>query len=178
MGLTRAIAGGAITLVVGGTAYTVNKTDIASNFASDTGVSQQEANEYVNNIKDEDLQSWDKIGTDDVKYGQDTLASTAKIDCVNYTYEWVSPTLSCETGRTQLTTLGNDIVALGNSYIKLSEKNASESDMQSTIGLIDVVNNDFNMEIVVKLLDPATIADSKKANSYNKATLKAALDSN
>lgn len=178
MGIRELVAGSAITLVIGGSAYTINQTDVIDNFASDTGSTQQQAEDYVKNVEEDELIPYDKLGSSLVDDGNDVVSQASQIDCVNYTYEWESLSLSCAMGKKQLTELGNDEISLGLSYIKLSSESADKSDISATIGLIDRVNSDFDFKIVKILLDSTQISDSKNSNSYNKATLKAALESN
>lgn len=178
MGLKKAIVGSIIVLTIGGTTYIVNKEDVVNNFASDTGMNTQQAEEYVNSLKEEDMVGYDVIGNDFVKDGNDVLRGQSEIDCVNYEYEWESPSLTCDEGKSQLKELGNDEITLGNAYIKVASDSASEADIQNAINLIDEVNNDYDFEIVTALLDQPAIDESQKTNSYNKATLQAALNSN
>jgi hypothetical protein len=168
---------GIITLVIGGTVYSVSQADIAKNLSKDTGMSQQQAEQYVNNIKEDDLVPYDKIGASFISEGQEILSGASKIDCVDYTYEWVTNLLSCEKGKAQLKTLGNSEIALGNAYTILASESASTTDISSVIKLIDKLNMDLNSEIVSKLLDYPTIDELRKTNSYNRAVLQAALDS-
>jgi hypothetical protein len=178
MAVKEIATGTIITLVIGGSAYTISQTDVIENFADDTGLTQQQAEEYVKNIDEDELVPYADLGSDFVKEGNEILAEVAQIDCDNYEYEWESPTLSCVTGRNQLAELGNDEVALGQAYIKLDSDSASKTDISETVRLIDEVNSDYGFEIVRKILDFASIDEAKKTNSYNKATLEAALESN
>lgn len=178
MSIKEIVVGTVVTLVIGGTAYTVNQTDVINNFADDTGLTQQQAEEYVKQVDEDDLVPYDKLGADFVDDGQYVLDAVEQMDCVNYQYEWETATLTCEAGKLQMAKLGHDEISLGNAYITLASDSATTSDIATTVGFIDDVNADFNLEIVVKLLDPALIDEAKKSNSYNKATLQAALKSN
>lgn len=171
------IIGTIITLVIGGTAFSVSQADIVKNFSKDTGMSQQQAEEYVENISEDDMVSFDKLGSEFISGGQEIIVVASKIDCVNYSYEWETATLSCEEGKSQMRTFGNSEIALGNGYTTLASESASTEDMSSVIKLIDRLNADLNSKIVIKLLDSPTIDELKKTNSYNKALLQAALDS-
>lgn len=177
MAVKEIIAGAVVTMVVGGTAYTVSKADVVDNFADDTGMTQQQAEEYVNGVGEDDLVPYDKLGADWVTDGNDVLGTVAKVDCVNFQYEWESDSLTCDQGKTQIFELGNDEVSLGNSYIKLSSDSASKADITTTIGFIDEVNSDYESGIVKYFLDASKIDETKKSNSYNKANLQAALES-
>ena len=45
----------AVTLLIGGTIFTVSQVDIAQNFAEDTGLTQEQAEQYINEIPEEEL---------------------------------------------------------------------------------------------------------------------------
>lgn len=166
-----------ITILIGGVAYTVSQGDIIQNFAEDTGLTQKQAEQYINEIPEEELASWEQIGSELINESQVILDLAYEIDCVDYEYEWESAALSCFEGKTQLNKLARDNSSLGRAYIKLSLDSASEDDIAKTIKLIDQLNSDYQFEIVSVLLDWSTIDEIKKTNSYNKAVLKAALES-
>lgn len=169
---------GIITLVIGGTVFTVSQADIAKNFSKDTGISQKEAEQYVEEITEEDLVPYDELGSDFISEGQDILSAASDIDCANYYYEWETGTLSCEEGKSQIRRIGNSEIALGKAYTILASESASTKDISSVIRLIDRVNADLSLEIISQVLDYPTIDETRKTNSFNKAMLQAALDSN
>lgn len=171
------VAKAVVFLVIGGTMYTVNQSDIADNLSKDTGLTQQEAEQYVSEIKEEDLMSFDEIGSDFISEGQDMLSFAVEIDCVDYYYEWESSTLTCEEGKSQLKSVGNSEISLGRAYRVLDTEEASEDDISSVIRNIDRLNTDLKLNIITLIIDPPVIDDIKKTNSYNKALLQAALDS-
>lgn len=173
----KKITGGIITLIIGGTAFTVSQSDIVQNFADDTGMTQEQAEQYVGSVSEDELFSFDEIGSDLVTEGRGLLKAAAETDCENYDYEWQSASLPCREGKTQLEKLGRDTLALGEAYGKLESDSASEDDIRETVRLIDQVNADYNLAIIRAALDAATIDESKKTNSYNKAVLQAALES-
>ena len=175
-GAGRAIAG-IITLIIGGTVYGVSQADIVSNFSKETGMSQKEAEQYVENIPEDELVSWDELGSEFVTEGQDIVNVASEIDCVNYYYEWETDTLSCEEGKSQFMKFGLSEIALGEAYKVLSSESASNEDIYSVIRLIDRVNENFSLKIMIELLDYSDIDESIKTNLYNKALLQAALDS-
>lgn len=177
MSIKELAVGGVITLVIGGSAYTVNKTDVATNFAEDTGMTQQQAENYVNQVSDEDLVPYDELGDDYVKDGQDILEAASEIDCINYEYDWESPSLSCTNGKSQLERIGNTEISLGQAFIRLASDAASESDISTAIAMLDKLNRDIESPIIDALYDQATISEIKNNNSYNKALLKTALQS-
>jgi len=174
----KKIAGGAIvTLLIGGTAYTLNQADITKNFADESGLTQEQAEQYINAIPEEDLASWDVIGEAFVIDGQDLQNVMSKIDCDNYSYDWESPTLSCSKAKSQLDTWSKDSIALGYAYKKLDVEGASKTDIQNTITLLDQINADYKLEVVVQFLEPSIVEEERQTNLYNKAILKTALES-
>ena len=173
----KKIIGTIITLVIGGTVFTFSQADVVKNFSKDTGLTQQEAQQYVDGIKKEDLQSFDKTGTDLASQGQHIVEKANEIDCVNYTYKWESDSLNCEEGKFQLNTIGNDEITLGNEYKVLDAQKATKDDMSLVIRDIDTSNSDLDLGITSAILDPSTIESLKKTNNYNKALLQSALDS-
>jgi len=174
----KKVVGTIITLVIGGVVFTFSQADVVKNFSKDTGLSQQEAQQYVNNIKKEDLASFDKIGSDFISFGQNVEKMANGIDCNNYTYKWESNNLSCEEGKSQVYTLGVNEVDLGDAYKVLDTKTATKDDMSLVIRDIDTLNADLGLDVVTSLLDQSFIGELKKENSYNKALIEAALDSN
>jgi hypothetical protein len=178
MNARDAIIGTVFTVIIGGTAYTINQSDVVNNFADDTGLTQQQAEQYIDDIGEEDLVSFGKIGTDYIEEGEDWLETVSEIDCINYTYEWESSSLSCDEGKEQMDKIGNDAILLGRSYIKFDSDSASEEDMARTVSLIDVINVDYDFSIVSIFYDDSDIDDWKKTNSYNRAIIETVLDSN
>lgn len=177
--MNRLITGVIITIVIGGTAYTINQADVVKHFAADTGLTQQQAEQYINTIPEDELvSSYDELGSDYIEDGQEILDYVSKIDCVNYEYEWQSASLTCYTGKTQLGKLGRDEISLGQSYKKLDSDSASKDDISKTIELIDTFNSDFDFSIAKNIYSQSEIDEIKKTNSFNKAVLKAVLEGN
>lgn len=166
-----------ITLVIGGTAYTFSQADVVKNFSKDTGLTQEQAEQFVSKIKEEDLVPFDEIGSDFISEGQDIVEIANGIDCVNYEYDWESNVLTCEQGKSQLRKIGYDGIDLGKAYKTLDTKDATRDDISLVIRNIDKYNADLELSVVNIALDSSTIDEIKKTNSYNKALLKAALDS-
>lgn len=177
MGVKEIIAGGVVTLVIGGTAYTVNQQDVVNNFANDTGLSEQQASEYVNSVKEEDLVEYDELGQSYIDGGNEYLSTAESIDCDNYEYEWQTSTLPCPVGKQQLAELGRDEVSLGESYIKLSAPDAQKTDINKTISLLSEVNANYALEIAINIYETTDLEEITNTNSYNKALLEAALQS-
>ena len=169
--------GGAITLLIGGTAYTFNQADVIQNFADDTGLTQEQAEQYINQIPEEELVEFDELGYSEIEYGQELIAQANQIDCVNYEYEWESTSLSCFQGKTQLQNLARDNVLLGQAYVKLASDSASEVEMIETIRLIDKMNLHYDSKIASYIYSWSQIDEIKKTNSFNKSLLKSALES-
>lgn len=176
--MKKIIIGTIVTIVIGGTAYTVSQSDIIKNFADDTGLTQEQAENYVKNISEEELASWDEIGSLAIEEGQEMIKIANEIDCVNYEYEWESFTMSCSEAKTQINKFGKVEVSLGQSYVKLSLDSASMDDVKETIRLIDEMNSCLQFEIVRVVLNQSAIDEIKNNNSYNKAILKTVLESN
>ena len=177
MGIRELVGSAVLTLVIGGTVYTVNQADVVDNFASDTGLTQEQAKEYVEGVGEDDLVPYEDLGGYYIDDGEYLVRGAQGIDCLNYEYEWESTFLSCPTGKYQLERIGNDEIELGQAYIKLGSDSASKEDISRTISLLDRVNQNLNLEIIKQYLDYATITEEKRVNSYNKATLQAVLDS-
>ena len=171
------VVGTIITLIIGGTVYTVSQADLVSNFSKETGMSQSEAEEYIASIPEDELVSFDVIGEGLVAEGQDILNIAAEIDCVTYYYDWETATLSCTEGKSQLRQFAESEIALGEAYKVISSDSASTEDIRSVIWLIDRVNDNYDLEIITQLLEHWEIDEAVKTNLYNKALLQAALDS-
>lgn len=177
MNLRNIIGGTVITLVIGGTAFSVSQTDIVDNFASDTGLSQEQAEQYIDSIEEEDLIDYNELGDIFVEDGTEMLVYVEEIDCMNYEYEWESTTLSCDEGKIQFEKIAIDTIALGEAYRKIDEGQIVKANITNAIELIDVLNSDYNLEFAIKVLDPETLDEERKTNSYNKAVLQAILQS-
>ncbi len=172
----RAITG-LITLIIGGTVYTVSQSDIVSNFSDETGMSQQEAQRYVESIPEDELVPFEELGSEFIVDGQEILSIVSEIDCVTYFYEWETDTLSCDEGKSQLRQFAESEIALGEAYKVIGSETASTEDIQTVIWLIDRVNDNYSLDIINELLEYSEIDESIKTNLYNKALLQAALDS-
>lgn len=162
--------------MVGGTAYTVSQADVVDNLREETGMSQQEAQEFVEQAERDGLVSWDKVGESHIEEGESTLTAANQIDCDGYIYEWESSTLSCAQGKAQLQQYAKYSVDLGNAYKKLSEESAGKAEMRSTVGRIDNLNNSLQLEIVQVLIDAKAIEEIRNTNAYNKSLLRAIIE--
>lgn len=171
------VVGGIITLVIGATAYAVTETDVIKNFSKETGMTQQEAQQYVENISEDEMVSFEEEGIFLITSGQADLEVATDIDCETYNYDWETPTMSCEEGLAQLIEFGESQVALGRAYKQLASDSASSEDIREAIRLIDRINQSFTSELVTGLFDETELNEIIKINLYNKALLQTALDS-
>lgn len=163
---------GVVVLVIGGVAYTVSQEDVIKNLSNDTGMSEQQAEQYVESIPEEDIVSLEKAGNELIDFGQYVVDLGLELDCDTYEYDWQTPTLSCETGLKQITEFGNSAVDTGKSYIQLTKDSATEDDINTTINLITKYNANHSFEIIKLLIGDELITESKNTNSYNKSILQ------
>ncbi len=170
------LIGVTVSLVIGGTVYTFSQSDIARNLAADTGMTQAGAEQFVENINEGDLVSFDELGNSYLD-AANNFSPKPPIDCSNFTYEWETETLSCEQGKSQLQELQKRHTLLGNAYIKLSQKSATDADIVASISGIDSLYTAFDFEILQSFIKLEEINKLKMDLSYNKAVLNAALES-
>lgn len=171
------ITGGIITLFIGGAAFTFSQQDVIDNFSAETGLTQEQAEQYINNIPENELASWTEIGSEYVSTSKHTLELADSTDCINYEYEWESVVLTCSEGKAQMKKIANSERLLGQAYIKLDSDTATEADIHAVIRYIDQLNSDYDLEISVFAFDDQVIDEIKTTNLYNKSVLKAALES-
>ena len=177
MSIRDLATGTVITLLIGGTAYTVSQTDVIRNFADNTGLTQEQAEQYIDEISEDELSSFGDEGSELIDWGQELLSGVSEVDCVNHEYEWETPTLSCVEGKAQLRQVGSNIVALGQAYKKLDSESGSIDDIPETIRLIDQQTSDYQLEIFSWIFTPSETDYNIKTNLYNKAILQAILES-
>lgn len=168
---------GAIVLAIGGSVYSFSQTDVAENLSRDTGMTVQEAEQYVESIPEDELVSFDEVGYELIDEGRASLQLASEIDCENYEYDWETANLSCLQGKRQLERIGNSEINLGNAYVKLSSDAATSLDISATIVLIDELNENYSLPIMLVIFEPSEVSEIKKTNSFNKSMLQAALDS-
>ena len=172
------IAGGAITLLVGGGAYTFSQQDLVDNFAEDSGLTQEQAEQYINNIPEDELGTWNEIGSLLLETSKETLVYANDVDCVNYEYEWESSSITCYNGKAHLQKMGTAEQTLGYAFMELDSDSATETDMNITINYIDQLNSLYDNRITRSMiLDQAVVDEMIMTNSYNKSLLTAALES-
>lgn len=177
--MIKQIVGGVLTLAIGGTIYQISQADVAKNLSQNTGMTQQQAQQYVSNIKQSDLESFANAGQEFIDDANTVQGTISQIDCENYTYSWETPLLSCSDAKSQLQTLANDENNLGNCYKALDAnlQNYATSKINECISDIDTVNSDDRLPVATTLLDSKTLTDASNRNNYNKSVLQAALQS-
>ncbi len=177
--MLKKIIGGVIVLVIGGTTYSISQSSVVNNFSKNTGLTQQQSQDYINNIKQSDLKSFTKIGQDLVADGNSITNTSLKLDCINYTYPWVTSSLSCQDGKDQLNKTGNDEIALGNCYQALDTNlgNSANSKINECISDSDPISLDYSLPIVSTFIDSKTITEQKNSIAYDKSILQSALES-
>ncbi len=171
------ITGGIITLVIGGATYSFNQEAVVSHLSEETGMTQGQAEEYVNNIKDEDMVTYTQLGVDLTTAGEKILSEAEEIDCENYEYDWETPSLTCSSGKLQLITFAKDSTSLGNAYKILDSDSAANNDIQNVITGIDKLNTDYKLPIIIEMYNSEEIKEMTDTNSFNKALLQSAIES-
>lgn len=177
--MIKQIVGGVVVLVIGGTSYTIHQSDVSNNLSKNTGMTQQQAQDYVNNIPKDQLESFSKIGQDLSSDGNSVNTEMNKIDCANYTYQWVTPTLSCDDGKTQMQAVGSNEITLGGCFEELDTDlgSTASAKINECLADIDTLNSAYDAPIVSVALDSKTINDTKTTLQYDKSVLQAALQS-
>ena len=177
--MVKQIVGGAITLAIGGTVFAVSQSDIVSNFSDNTGMTQEQAQEYVDSIPEDEMVSFSEVGQSYIDDGNSWLTVARDLDCYNYTYEWEGPSLSCQVGKSQIQRVGNDEIDLGRCYQTLDTDlgNRAKSKINECISDIDTVNSDHSLPVITAIYDTKTITDIINTNSFNKSILEASLES-
>lgn len=171
------VTGGVITLFVGGAAFTFSQQDVIDNFSDDTGLTQEQAEQYINDIPEDEMVSWSEVGSTYIRGGEETLAVVSDIDCVNFEYEWESTAFTCSGAKNQLQKIASIERSLGLAYIQLDSDAATEDDMRTVIRYLDQMNSDYDLEASTVFFDGPSIAEVQMTNSYNKSLLKTALES-
>ena len=178
--MIKMFIGGVVAVVIGGTTFAVSQADVVNNLSTNTGMSQEQAQQYVNDIPQSELASFDKIGQSFIDDGNSVFEFLPSIDCVNYVYDWETPAMSCNDGKAQLLTVANDEIKLGKCFKALDTNlgNAAKAKITECLSDINTVDSDFNLPVVTTLLDSKSITESKNTNAYKKSVLQAAIKSN
>lgn len=176
--MKKTIIGGIITLVIGGTTYSISQSSVVNNFAKNTGMTQEQAQKYVKDSQN-NLESFSKVGQEFTSDGKDILNQSKQIDCTNYTYGWVSDSLTCQDGLSQLQNIGNDEITLGSCLASLDSNlgNNSSSTISECINDIDSVDSSYKQPIAQQIINPSQTSQLENTNLYNKSVLQAALQS-
>lgn len=175
--MKREIIGGIASIIIGGSAFAISQTEITQNFANETGMTQQEAEQYVKDAQ-KDLDSFANIGNSLITDAQDIESGISEIDCDSYEYDWETPALSCATGKSQLQTLATAERNLGNCYKSLDADlgDAASQKIRECIAYIDRVNTSYDQPMTQVMLESNSVSEIKKTNAYNKSLLQSALE--
>jgi len=175
----KRIIGVIVALAIGGTVYHFSQASVVNNFAKNAGISQRQAQQYIDKIPKGDLTSITGLGRNDVSEGQQILSQTKNLDCNTYIYKWQSPSLTCPEGVAQLRRLGLAHVRLGTCFEELSVTLGTKaaSTIDRCISGIDVEDADLNLPISRTLLGAKAILSAREMNLYNKSLLQTALQS-
>lgn len=173
--MKRVIAGVVLTAIIGGSTYSINQSDVVNHLAENSGLTQQQAQKYVNGLKDH-LVTFHDVGEQLVSDGMGISGKALAIDCVNYTYPWASPSLSCEEGKREIDELGSAEMEVGSCYSALSRdlNNLVRQKIGECIRAIDRLELSIDTPMISKLLGETKIASAHKMNQYNKAILQSA----
>lgn len=176
--MKRVIVGGIATVIIGGAGFTIKQSDVVNNFAKETGMSHDQAQQYVDKSQN-NLQSFSKVGQELTSDGNSILNSSSGIDCVNYTYQWETASLNCAEGKNELETIGNNEITMGNCYDSLSGNlgRAAATQISECIDDIDTLNSSYDLPVAGYFINSSQVTDIKNANLYNKSVLQAALKS-
>ena len=174
-GIGRAIAG-ILIVVICGAACTVGQKEVVNNFSEETGMTKQEAEQYIENISEDELISFYELSENHITTGQEVFKIVVDLDCDNYQYEWETETLSCPKGLSQLILFGGRNLDLGEIYKVLGTGQTFTKNYEEAIALIDLVNESLSSEILVALFGENSIEEMIKSNLYNKAILQTELE--
>lgn len=167
---------GILIIVIGGTACTVGQKEIVNNFSEETGMTEQESQEYIENISEDELISFYELSEEHISTGQEVFKIVTELDCDNYIYEWETETLSCIKGMSQLIIFGGRNLDLGEIYKVLGTGQTFTKNYEEAIALIDLVNESLSSEILVALLGEKSIEEMILSNLYNKAILQTEVE--
>lgn len=167
---------GILIIVIGGTACTVGQKEIVENFSKETGMTEQESQQYIENISEDELISFYELSESHITTGQEVYKIATELDCDNYQYEWETETLSCIKGFSQLIIFGERNLDLGEIYKVLGTGYAFTKNYEEAIALIDLLNESLSSEIMVALLGENSIEEMITTNLYNKAILQTEVE--
>ena len=174
--MKRAIAGVVVTAIIGGTTYTMSMSDVIANFSRNAGLSQENAQKYVEGTKNS-LGSFEKVGRGYVAESANLSGKALALDCATYRYTWESPSLNCVEGKSELQDFASTVLNLGQCYQDLGKDlgNGANQRVRECISDIDLYDASLDSPIVRKLLNPQGLLDAHRRNQYNKAVLQSAM---
>jgi hypothetical protein len=175
------VIGGIITLIIGGLTYSFSRQDLIDNFTADTGLSQQQAEEFISSKLDEEGSSWEELGHEFSLASQSLQKIHNSIDCENLSSEEFliikeGVSLSCDEALEQIAQIANSAESVSVAYLKLSEDNVSRDDVRETVFYLDQFITDLDSPVLVPFISSSTIEDYKLSSSLNKSLLKTALE--
>ena len=174
--MKRAIVGVVITAVIGGTTYTISQSDEVKNFSKNSGLSQENAQKYVETNKNS-LASFEKVGGDLVAESANVSGKALAIDCVNYRYTWETASLGCDEGKSEIQDFASTELNLGQCYLDLGTDLGSIANQRIKECIRGIERYDAGLElpIVRKFLSAQELLDAHRTNQYNKAVLQSAI---
>ena len=159
-------------IVLFGTACDSSQKAVVKNFSEETGMTQQESQQYIENISEDELISYYELSKSHTATGEEIFNIVLELDCDNYIYEWETLTLSCLKGMSELVTFGNINTNLGEIFKVMGDGYSFTKDYKEAITLIDKLNESLKSEIMVALLDENIIEEMIKTNLYNKSIIQ------
>jgi len=170
------IGGGIITLVIGGAAFTFTQEDLTNNFVQETGFTEEQAEEYINDIEEDDWITFTEFGEDYLLESLYTLDILEDLDCEEVEYEWETDGFTCDIAEEQIIEISEAESALGKNLIQLDSPDADTEDIEVTIAGFDAVNDSYRTQAATVLFDEEFVSDTITNNSFNKALLLSGLE--
>lgn len=172
----KIVSGIVSVLVIGGVGYAISQSKLVDNFSKETGMSQQEAEEYVKNVKEEDLLGAKELGESYIRHSQETQKTNDEIDCATSTIDFAEDFgTDCVTVKAELTKLRRAEEKIGQAYIKLADDKADRTDTQNVINALDEYVAIIKKPIFSNIFTEESIDDLIKTTAYNKSLLVTAL---
>lgn len=142
-------------------------------------MTQQEAEEYVKNVKEEDLMTAKDLGEDYIRESKETQKMNDTIDCATDQTNFVEDFgADCATVKVELTNMQQSEEKIGKAYIKLADDDASRTEIQNTINVLDEYSTLLKKPIFSKIFEKELIDELIKTTAYNKSLLVTALQEN
>lgn len=172
----RTLGAGILVFVIFGTACDVSQKDVIKNFSQETGMTQEESQQFIEDISEDGLISYYELSTNHNTVGQEAFKIVLELDCNNYIYEWETETLSCGSGMAQLIIFGGLNLDLAKVYKLMGAGYAFTKDYEEAIELIDKLNESLKTEFIVLLFSENNIEEMIKSNQYNKVIIQTELE--